>query len=250
MGKHYVISDIHGMYNIYEKVCQILQPDDIVIFLGDAGDRGYDNFRCIKEIYNNPQWVYIKGNHEDLMARGLADKDADGWLCGNGDFELWMMNSGWDTFQDWVKDGADESWIDKLNQLPVVADYTNKDGITFHLSHAGFTLGKTEEIPKNHDYFIWDRHHFLDDWDEDRFSNDVCVHGHTPIEYFVEDMRLAEPEIGYWHKDKPEVKKYANGHKWNIDNGVFYTGKTVLVDLDSGEVIEITDDNFEDPEDD
>ncbi len=41
--KHYAISDLHGCYNIYEQVCAILEPDDIVYFLGDACDRGYNN---------------------------------------------------------------------------------------------------------------------------------------------------------------------------------------------------------------
>ena len=52
MGKHYAISDIHGMYNIYEQVCSMLQSKDVVYFLGDAGDRGYAGFKCIKAIYN------------------------------------------------------------------------------------------------------------------------------------------------------------------------------------------------------
>ena len=30
MAKHYAIADIHGMYNIYEQVCEMLNPDDII----------------------------------------------------------------------------------------------------------------------------------------------------------------------------------------------------------------------------
>jgi hypothetical protein len=38
MAKHYAIAYIHGMYSIYEQVCDMLAPDDIVYFLGDTGD--------------------------------------------------------------------------------------------------------------------------------------------------------------------------------------------------------------------
>ena len=58
MIKHYAIADIHGMYNIYEQVCAILQSDDVVYFLGDAADRGYACFKTMKAIYNNPPNIY------------------------------------------------------------------------------------------------------------------------------------------------------------------------------------------------
>ena len=67
MAKHYAIADIHGMFDIYIQVCDMLQPDDVVYFLGDAGDRGYDGFHCINYIYSDPQWIYLKGNHEDMF---------------------------------------------------------------------------------------------------------------------------------------------------------------------------------------
>ena len=73
MSKHYAISDLHGCYNIYEQVCAMLKPDDIVYFLGDAGDRGYAGWTLIKAICNNPQWVYIKGNHDEFAANSMIE---------------------------------------------------------------------------------------------------------------------------------------------------------------------------------
>ena len=42
----FALSDIHGHYEIYEKVKAMLKPEDIVYFLGDAGDRGPDSWKC------------------------------------------------------------------------------------------------------------------------------------------------------------------------------------------------------------
>ena len=41
----YACSDIHGYYQIYEKIKSILKPDDCVYFLGDANDRGPDSWK-------------------------------------------------------------------------------------------------------------------------------------------------------------------------------------------------------------
>ena len=63
----YALGDLHGHYSIYEKVKAMLKPEDTVYFHGDAGDRGPDSWKCIKAIYDDPQFIYIKGNHEDLL---------------------------------------------------------------------------------------------------------------------------------------------------------------------------------------
>ena len=46
----YCAADWHGNYWVWEKVKEILKPDDILCFLGDAADRGPDGWRIIKEL--------------------------------------------------------------------------------------------------------------------------------------------------------------------------------------------------------
>lgn len=229
MAKHYAIADIHGMYDIYTQVCDMLESDDVVYFLGDAGDRGYDCFRCVKEIYENPQWIYIKGNHEDLMIKGLREQMYHG-LKGTEDFQLWHYNGGGATFYDWVDDGEDWTWVERLDSLPVLLEYTNPKGITFHMSHAGYTCGHKDEMWD--DELVWSRSHFADSWDEEFYPNDICIHGHTPIEYLVRKLNWLEKGTKSYYVGQPEARSYCNGHKICIDNGVFYTKSTVLYDLD------------------
>ena len=252
MAKHYAISDIHGMYDIYEQVCAMLQPDDIVYFLGDAGDRGYNNWKCVKAIYENPQWIYLKGNHEDMMAKGTRQiQDEISYLRGDDDHDIWMWNGGRDTEDGFYEDSPEKDpestawvwdWVRKLEALPLTAEYTNSQGITFHMSHAGYTCGRKDEMWG--DSLIWSRDHFLDHWDEKTYEHDICIHGHTPLEYLVEDLNR-------WQKDKkpyipgePEARTYCDGHKICIDNGVFYTGATVLYDLDEMKAIPLFDRKF------
>jgi hypothetical protein len=36
----YAVSDLHGMYELYQKISDFLKPEDKVYCLGDCGDRG------------------------------------------------------------------------------------------------------------------------------------------------------------------------------------------------------------------
>ena len=238
MIKHYAIADIHGMYNIYEQVCEMLEPEDIVYFLGDAADRGYACFKTMKAIYKNPQWIYLKGNHEDMMIKALSQHVAEvnDYYIEDNPMTLWFYNGGNITFNDWLEDGSDLKWINRLDHLSSQAEYTNEKGITFHMSHAGFTCGQFiwgEDL-------LWDRHHFFKKWNEEKYPNDICIHGHTPIEYLIRKLSYKEE----YNSTKPQAKIYCNGHKIDIDNGVFYTGATVLYDLDEMKAIPIYDKNF------
>ena len=229
----YAVSDIHGMYDIYEQICNYIGPDDRVYFLGDAADRGPDGFKCIKAIYENPQWIYMKGNHEDLMVKGLKElQDEDNNDYYN--FDLWMMNGGQSTYDAWCLDGCDYSWIEKLENLPLHLEYSNEEYL-FHLTHAGFTCGKEEQLEE--DKLLWNRRHFFDKWDEENHGDEICIHGHTPIFYLIEQLDRAYYRIdGHKHdylSKAPLAMCYCDGHKICIDNGVFFTKSMVMYDLDN-----------------
>lgn len=230
MRKHYAISDLHGAYDIYEQVCVKLDPSDTVIFLGDAGDRGYGGWELIKAIYNNPQWIYIKGNHEQLAVNALKEyRDIPPRNVEEAVFHgrytenyLWEINGGSITFEQFIEDGKDFSWIEKLENLPLIQTYVNKNGDIIHLSHAGFNPDSEE---KCRDY-LWDRNHFFyNKWSGK--DNEYIVHGHTPIDIMLRKMHIHNYEF------KPQACMYCDDHKINIDSGTFYTGYSVLLDLDT-----------------
>lgn len=70
-GKHYVISDIHGMYGSYKAVMKELKKDDELYILGDVIDRGDEGIKILQDIirrknnsYVNPKIHFLLGNHE------------------------------------------------------------------------------------------------------------------------------------------------------------------------------------------
>ena len=58
----YALSDLHGNEILFNKILNFLTPNDKVYFLGDAADRGKVGFGLIKQIYEDPRFIYVKGN--------------------------------------------------------------------------------------------------------------------------------------------------------------------------------------------
>lgn len=224
----YALSDLHGHLEIYHKVKAMLKPEDKVFFLGDAGDRGPQSWECIKAIYEDPQFIYIKGNHEDMLVKACQDYLDDGYMWDYKSYTLSYHNGGQKTMEAWEYDPDREAWFRKLRDLPTWDTYKNPSGIVFLLSHAGFTPWLSEDsnecvIPVDHT-LIWDREHYFDNWNDDDMDNVIIVHGHTPIHYLSEDLWMNWESGAFW---------YANGHKVCIDSGGFFSDEFVLLNLDT-----------------
>ena len=228
----YACADLHGRLDLYLKIKKFLQPDDVVYFLGDAGDRGSDGWELIKTIYNDEQFIYMKGNHEDMLIKAMLSWKRNPYFASK-EYKDLERNGGQKTLEDWLQDGKDFSWVEKLNALPLHLEYFNKNGIFMLLSHAGYTPWTAEDnkrqilIPDPFN-LLWNRDHFYDDWiDEDCFSNGIIVHGHTRIPSLMLrlcDKRKELPTGSYW---------YCNNHKVCIDNSAITTGVAILLNLDT-----------------
>lgn len=226
----FVCSDLHGCLEFYDAVNKVIGPEDVVYFLGDAGDRGPQPWETIKAVLNNPQWIYLKGNHEDMLLKCLRMQKVAGTPRYN-DLNLLASNGGLTTFNEAIEDPDWEKELAKLENLPVRAEYINKAGIQILLSHAGFTpwIGENGKIKWLWDEdLIWNREHFLDDWpDEPENENMLVVHGHTPIPY------LTKMHIGSDKELEPGALWYDKNHKVDIDCGAVFTGYFVLLNLDT-----------------
>ena len=90
LGKHYAISDIHGMYGSYIEIMKRMTSKDHLIILGDVIDRGTGGIQIIQDIMqrkqnkqNNPEITFMLGNHEmqfletvaTMIRRGLKKED-------------------------------------------------------------------------------------------------------------------------------------------------------------------------------
>lgn len=222
----YACSDLHGMLHFYKTIKEFLKPEDVVFFLGDAGDRGPHPWETIKAILDDPQFIYIKGNHEDMLVDAMGHGYGSAWA-------LLRSNGGKKTCEQAMDEPNWKEWKARLISLPTQIEYINTQGETIYLSHAGFTpstdhQGQMRRV-RDRD-LIWDRDHFLDEWPEDEmFQKAIIVHGHTPIPYLLDDIdpccKMGDIEPGaLW---------YADGRKCCIDCGAVFTGICVLLNLDT-----------------
>ena len=224
----YALGDLHGHLEIYHKVKAMLKPEDKVFFLGDAGDRGPQSWECIKTIYEDPQFIYLKGNHEDMLVKACEAYLEDGYMWDYYTYSLCRTNGGQETMEAWELDSDRESWVKKLRDLPTWEVYESPSGDVFILSHAGLTPWLRSDvdeciIPPDR-MLLWDRDHYLEEWDEEDMDDVIIVHGHTPIHYLSEDLWIEWESGAFWYCDK---------HKVCIDSGGFFSDEFILLNLDT-----------------
>ena len=212
-----ICSDLHGNLPLWNKIKNYLKPEDHVWFLGDAGDRNAEGWTIIKELLAHPQFTYLKGNHEDMLVKAMNDYlKFDGLRDYN--WNLLVYNGGYETFEDWVKEGAKPEWLYLLRQLPHHAAITLADGRICHLCHAGFSSDRFDfESPSTSYNLLWDRKHIEDDVED---KSCIVIHGHTPVQH-LDDNPLPTPLM------------YDN--KIDIDLGTASSKRTCLFDVDTFE---------------
>lgn len=237
----YVMSDLHGYIEIYKKVKKILNPEDKVYFLGDAGDRGPESWECIKTIMSDPQFIYLKGNHEDMLVEAATDYLEGDERWDHKSWSLSARNGGIRTLEAWEADPYRKQWLAKIKKLPTWDTYDTDDR-TYVLSHAGFTPWKNDyeevELPTDED-MIWNRNHWLENPEDTEIDTDVViVHGHTPIPYVAMDLWMDWEGGALW---------YNGGRKVCIDSGGFFTHEWILLNLDTMEshIIKLDKENIE-----
>ena len=231
----YAVADLHGRKDLYDQIKAFLKPEDMVYFLGDAGDRGPEPWETIKAIYNDPQFIYIKGNHEDMLTK-LMKADLDG-VPNFEEYYLVRANGGDSTYKGWLAENEDDrrDWCHRLATLPTWRTYTNVDYMHIWLTHAGFTPDRT--IPNDYD-LVWSRAHFNTPWPEGH-ENVIMVHGHTPIPLLIKDINefvetfMFDTNEYIWKEWDGGALWYCKDHKVCIDCGAAWYDCCVLLDLDT-----------------
>ena len=118
----YAVADLHGNLNLYKQIKAFLKPEDKVYFLGDAGDRGPEPWETIKAIAKDPQFIYLRGNHEEMLVDAAyeyyANQCCDYWC------QMLFQNGGGDTLMQLGAEQNIVGWCDYLRKLPLVETYT------------------------------------------------------------------------------------------------------------------------------
>lgn len=194
---HYVISDIHGEYEKYLKMLDLINfsENDILFILGDVCDRGKKPVSVLRHMMMHSNIYPIMGNH-DALALYLLDKfsveiteeNCENYLSPEDleDFNLWIEDGGITTAEEFLKLTPDErrAVLEYMHEFPYYETIDVNDK-TFVLVHAGLGNFSPEKSMKDYtpEELILYRSN-----PEFQYTDDKSVFvimGHTPTPFFI-----------------------------------------------------------------
>lgn len=277
------MADLHGCYELYSAMidwCFAQDNECTVVFLGDGCDRGPHGYKIMRELLDNPQVVYLKGNHEDMFVQAAlcllgyyADTDEHyNFLHSKKTREqalellapapvvfatnLYFANGGFDTMVDWLMDGANEDFVDAIESLPLTFSYENID-----FCHAGSTYEYFKKVAdaeynkkmidaEAKQRLLWDRNLLALGWETGR----VGVFGHTPTislprGIYGRDQSLKNAHPCIWH-DKMGMWKTnttkRQGLKIDMDTGAVWSQRAYVLNCTTGKIFGFYKETYED----
>ena len=203
--KIFAIGDIHGMKNEIMSLIKKLPlfPEDLVIFLGDYIDRGYDSKGTIDFLLffkkKHPNVIFLKGNHEDMLLSYINREFNENIYFFNGGEKTLKSYNIPSTEYPYAKQYIPEEHLNFLRNLPL---YYEKNEYLF--VHAGLRAGIPLDM-QNPEDLLWIREEFI--YSEEDFGK-IVIFGHTVF-----------PE--------PLIMK----NKIGIDTGIVFGGKLTALEL-------------------
>lgn len=191
----YIISDIHGCYEPYQKLLEKInfsEKDELYI-LGDVVDRGPEPIRVLQDMMRRPNVIFILGNHDFIMytlmkklSVEITHDNYDTYLTKEIllDYNLWLQDGGQVTAEQFRK----LSYSEKMDMLDYIAEASLYEVIThggkeYRLVHAGlsnFSPDKDMDEYELYD-FLEERADYSKRYYPD--ENIFLVTGHTPTVY-------------------------------------------------------------------
>ena len=170
---HYVISDIHGEADRFQKMLELIEftDKDTLYVLGDVIDRGPDGVEVLRRIKETPNMHMILGNHEDMCLRYYS---AHATMV---DIQRWNKNGNFPTVEamDMLTEHERQDLLSYIDSLPAYIDLTVDDR-RFYLVH-GFP-GQTDHER------IWSR---PKPESETPYTDRTVIVGHTPVAFLREE---------------------------------------------------------------
>ena len=204
----YVCSDIHGRYDKYLKVFDIVTPDDTLYILGDVIDRSPDGIIILQDIQKHNNIEFFCGNHEFMMYLAMFDsnKIVNEYYKG---IWIYAANGGYSTYC--ALNSLSEN--EKLKIKNMILSSTVFRRITikntrYYLSHAGVNLRYN-----SYDYM---RFKDVDKTVLESLLWDSCLAYNTPISN-NETIIVGHRYVQHYHNSN---KAYRLGNIIDIDGGL------------------------------
>lgn len=216
----FVFADIHGCFTELQKMLERLKIEaklnykkDRLIFLGDYVDRGLETAQlidwCVSKSQEYPHWVFLYGNHEDLMVDSLLRKSAK-----YGNYYLWFNQGGQQTFYSYT-----QRFQDKLAEK--LSEYEQK------------LIQPIDVIPSEHLFWLSSRPYYYED--ENYFYVHAGVPHAMPLTNFTnkikEDLKKGDiksgsyPDTAIWIRDQFINSTYDWGKKIIFGHTCDYSGR-------------------------
>lgn len=210
----FTIGDIHGEYDLLEEVLKAYDPKlHQLVLVGDLNDRGpkvKESLLKGKELVEQEQAVYIRGNHEQMLLNFVQNPQER--------FVNYMRNGGKETIESLMYKGIfsehspkevaqllKEKWADLLKFLDERPFYYEWN--QYICVHAGVDFEKSDWHDTDNQDFIWIREPFHTGKNN---TGKKIVFGHTVTSLLHQD----EEDYSIWHSDG----------KFGIDGGGVFGG--------------------------
>lgn len=229
---NYVISDLHGEYELYLKMLEKIHfsKGDMLYVLGDVLDRGPHPIQIILDLMKRPNVVCLAGNHEYMAIKCLKFLTQE--ITEESVGALEEDSESMEPMLDWLYNGAEPTINEFAALIPEmrrkVYDYiaefdlyeeVEAGGQSYLLVHAG--LGNFRPDKPIWEYeiheLVWER----PDYEKPYFQDKYVVTGHTPTLLIP-----GNSHPGYI---------FRKNHHIAIDCGVSCGGRLGCLCLDTGE---------------
>ena len=227
----YVVSDIHGEYEMFIRLLEEirLKETDMLYVLGDVLDRGLHPIQIILKLMEMPNAVCLAGNHE-LMAlecleflmqeiTEISIEKVDEKMLDN--LVTWQYNGSKSTIDEFRALSREMQYavIEFIKDFMIYEELKvgEKDFLLVHGGLGNYYPGKDIEEYSIKE-LIWDRA----EYDIQYFEDAYVVTGHTPTQGI-----MGNPRPGYVYKENHHIAIDCGCNRRN--------GRLAAVCLDTGQ---------------
>lgn len=199
----YVISDLHGCYEEYIKMLELINfnDNDTLYVLGDICDRGMSPMKILLHMMEHDNIIPIYGNHDvaaynALVKISLYSKE----VLNDRDYVVTHDLMEYEEYIDylyWLSDGGKETLMDydklsisnKRKVLHYLSDFKDYEeikinNIDYVLMHGGFnSFDKNKEL---YEYSLYELINSRLDYDKVYYDDKIIISGHTPTKLIDE----------------------------------------------------------------
>lgn len=273
----FYFTDVHGQLDLFQTMrdwCLKQDPECMIIYGGDACDRGDFGFDIMELILDDPQIVYVRGNHEDLFLNAAIEIleahpeiinkqltiqeandiiDECSWMHQT---RLHLYNGGRPTLKGWMLDGTSVNFLERLAARTTYTfdadhglyfSHTCPNRATFKRVNNAEYNGETPNA-EDIEEVVWSRETFNSHWDK----NEVIIFGHTPTCY-LHDYTCAKWQREMEMRPVAYVPTYnkdeSEGWHVDMDTGMTWNGRGFVLNCLTMQVTGFYDPKVRNPQD-